>query len=205
VGGSRPGRAGPGRSDGRSRGAAGQDRTFGNAGADTINGVKQAAEFGLVQGGQKLASMLITLSDIHSLGLRAAQGLVLTEAFYWDLNPGTRAFAKRFAERSGGVYPNMVHAGVYGAVTHYLKARAAASHDDGRGIVREMKRLPTDDPLFGAGTVRGDGRATHDLHLFEVKAPAESKGPYDYYKLLRTVPAAEAFRPIEAGGCALVN
>jgi len=178
---------------------------FGNAGSDTINGIKQAAEFGLVQGGQKLASMLITLSDIHSLGLRAAQGLVLTEAFYWDLNESTRAFAKRFAERNGGVYPNMVHAGVYGAVTHYLKARAAAGSDDGKAVVREMKRLPTDDPLFGRGAVRGDGRATHDLYLFEVKAPAESKGPYDYYKLLRTVPATEAFRPLEGSGCTLVN
>ncbi|GJD49711.1 hypothetical protein OPKNFCMD_2444 [Methylobacterium crusticola] len=178
---------------------------FGNAGSDTINGVKQAAEFGLVQGGQKLASMLITLSDIHSLGLKVAQGLVLTEAFYWDLNPGTRGFAKRFAERNNGVYPNMVHAGVYGAVTHYLKARAAAATDDGTAIVRQMKHMATGDPLFGKGEVRGDGRVTHDLYLFEVKAPAESKGPYDYYRLLRTVPAADAFRPLEGGGCALVN
>jgi branched-chain amino acid transport system substrate-binding protein len=178
---------------------------FGNAGSDTINGVKQAAEFGLVQGGQKLASMLITLSDINSLGLKTAQGLVLTEAFYWDLNDGTRGFAKRFAEKNNGVYPNMVHAGVYGAVTHYLKARAAAASDDGKAVVAQMKALKTDDPLFGKGEVREDGRATHDLYLFEVKAPAESKARYDYYKLLRTVPAAEAFRPVNGGGCTLSN
>lgn len=178
---------------------------FGNAGSDTINGVKQAAEFGVVQGGQKLASMLITLSDINSLGLKTAQGLVLTEAFYWDLNEGTRAFAKRFAERNNGVYPNMVHAGVYGSVTHYLKARAALASEDGKAVVGQMKTLKTDDPLFGKGEVRSDGRATHDLYLFEVKTPAESRGPYDFYKPLHTVPAAEAFRPLSGGGCALVN
>jgi branched-chain amino acid transport system substrate-binding protein len=176
---------------------------LGNAGADTINAVKQAAEFGLVQGGQKLASMLITLSDIHSLGLNIAQGLTLTEAFYWDLNDGTRAFAKRFAERNNGVYPNMVHSGVYAAVSHYLKARAEVSMDDGRGVVARMKAIPTADPLFGKGQVRVDGRTTHDL--FEVKKPSESAGGYDYYKLLRTVPATEAFRPLAGGGCSLVN
>jgi branched-chain amino acid transport system substrate-binding protein len=178
---------------------------LGNAGADTINAVKQAAEFGLVQGGQKLASMLITLSDIHSLGLNIAQGLTLTEAFYWDLNDGTRAFAKRFADRNNGVHPNMVHSGVYAAVSHYLKARAEVSMDDGRGVVARMKAIPTADPLFGKGQVRVDGRTTHDLYLFEVKKPSESAGGYDYYKLLRTVPATEAFRPLAGGGCSLVN
>ena len=178
---------------------------FGNAGADTINGVKQAAEFGLVQGGQKLASMLITLSDIHALGLKAAQGLVLTEAFYWDLNDGTRDFGKRFAARNNGVYPNMVHAGVYGAVLHYLKARASAGTDDGKAVVAKMKATKTDDPLFGVGEIRADGRKIHDLYLFEVKAPGESKGTYDLYKLLRTVPAAEAFRPLAGGGCNLAH
>ncbi|WP_374251530.1 ABC transporter substrate-binding protein [Xanthobacter sp.] len=178
---------------------------FGNAGADTINGVKQAAEFGLVQGGQKLASMLITLSDIHALGLKAAQGLVLTEAFYWDLNDGTRDFGRRFAARNNGVYPNMVHAGVYGAVMHYLKARASAGTDDGKAVVEKMKATKTDDPLFGVGEIRADGRKIHDLYLFEVKAPGESKGTYDLYKLLRTVPAAEAFRPLASGGCNLVH
>lgn len=178
---------------------------LGNAGADTINAVKQAAEFGLVQGGQKLASMLITLSDIHSLGLNIAQGLTLTEAFYWDLNDGTRAFAKRFADRNNGVHPNMVHSGVYAAVSHYLKARAEISTDDGRGVVARMKAIPTADPLFGKGQVRVDGRTTHDLYLFEVKKPSESAGRYDYYKLLRTVPATEAFRPLAGGGCSLVN
>lgn len=178
---------------------------FGNAGADTINGIKQAAEFGLVQRGQKLASMLITLSDIHSLGLNTAQGLTLTEAFYWDLNDGTRAFAKRFAGRNSGIYPNMVHAGVYAAVLHYLKARADLRTDDGRAAVERMKAIPTSDPLFGKGKVRADGRTIHDLYLFEVKTPSASKGPYDYYKLLRTVPAAEAFRPVAGAGCGFVK
>jgi branched-chain amino acid transport system substrate-binding protein len=160
-----------------------------------------------VQGGQKIAAMLITLSDIHALGLATAQGLTLTEAFYWDLNDGTRAFAKRFAARNNGVYPNMIHAGVYASVLHYLKARAAMTTggDDGRAVVAQMKAMKTDDPLFGHGEVRQDGRTIHDLYLFEVKTPAESKGPYDVYKLLRTVPAAEAFRPLGGGGCPLVH
>ncbi len=180
---------------------------LGNAGADTINAIKQAAEFGIVKGGQKIASMLITLSDIHALGLATAQGLTLTEAFYWDLNDGTRAFARRFAARNNGVYPNENHAGVYASVLHYLTARAAMEQggDDGRAVVAKMKAIAPGDKLFGHGAVRPDGRAIHDLYLFEVKTPAESRGPYDFYTLLRTVPAAEAFRPLASGGCTLVH
>ncbi len=181
---------------------------LGNAGADTINAIKQASEFGLPQRGQKLASMLFTLSDVHSLGLETAQGLVLTEAFYWDLNDGTRAFAKRFAAANGGKYPNMVHAGVYAGLTHYLKARAAmpaAEAGNGKTVVDKMKAMPASDPLFGPSTVRPDGRVIHDLYLFEVKKPSESKAPYDYYKLLKTVAAAEAFRPLATGNCPLVK
>ena len=180
---------------------------LGNAGADTINAIKQAAEFGL-QPKQKLASMLFTLTDVHSLGLNTAQGLVLTEAFYWDLNDGTRAFTKKFAAANNGKYPNMVHAGVYAGLMHYLKARASmpeAEADNGKAVVDKMKSMPALDALFGKGTVRPDGRVTHDLYLFEVKAPSESKASYDYYKLLQTVPAAEAFRPLTSGGCALVK
>ncbi|MGA7323121.1 MAG: ABC transporter substrate-binding protein [Rhodomicrobium sp.] len=181
---------------------------LGNAGSDTINAIKQASEFGLQQSGQKLVSMLFTLSDVRSLGLNIAQGLVLTEAYYWDLNEGTRAFAKRFAAANNGIYPNMVHAGVYSGLLHYLKARAALGDEDGadgKAAVSKMKSMPAFDPLFGKSEVRADGRATHDLYLFEVKKPSESKGPYDYYKLLKTVPAAEAFRPLAAGGCPLVK
>ncbi len=181
---------------------------LGNAGADTINAIKQASEFGLQERGQKIASMLFTLSDVHSLGLQIAQGLVLTEAFYWDLNDGTRSFAKRFAAANGGKYPNMVHAGVYAGLMHYLKARAALAAGDGengKAVVDKMKAMPASDALFGPSTVRQDGRTLHDLYLFEVKKPSESKAPYDYYKLLRTVPAAEAFRPLADGNCPLVK
>jgi branched-chain amino acid transport system substrate-binding protein len=181
---------------------------LGNAGADTVNAIKQASEFGLQQRGQKLVSMLFTLSDVHSLGLNIAQGLVLTEAFYWDLNEGTRDFAKRFAAVNNGVFPNMVHAGVYSGVLHYLKARAAlsvAEGEDGKAIADKMKSLPAEDSLLGKSTVRRDGRVIHDLYLFEVKKPSESKARYDYYKLLSTVPAAEAFRPMTTGGCPFIK
>ena len=178
---------------------------FGNAGADTINAVKQASEFGIVQGGQKLAAMLIVISDIHALGLKAAHGLVLSEAFYWDLNDKTRSWAERFAKRNNGVYPNSIHAGVYASILHYLKALRQEPSDDGKAVVARMKAMPTDDPLFGKGEIRADGRAIHDLYLFEVKPPNESKRPYDYYKLLRAIPGNEAFRPLSAGGCPLVH
>jgi branched-chain amino acid transport system substrate-binding protein len=176
-----------------------------NAGGDTINSIKQAAEFGITQGGQKLAGLLIFISDVHALGLQTAQGLVLTEAFYWDKDDGTRAFAKRFAERSGGKMPTMVHAGVYASVLHYLKAVDAAKSKDPKLVMAKMKEMPTDDPLFGKGKIRPDGRHVHDMYLFEVKKPEESKGPWDYYKTLATIPADQAFRPLDQGGCPLVK
>jgi branched-chain amino acid transport system substrate-binding protein len=177
-----------------------------NAGGDTINSIKQAAEFGITKGGQKLAGLLVFISDIHSLGLRTAQGLQLTESFYWDLNDQTRGWSKRFAAKHGGRMPTMVHAGVYAAVTHYLKAVAALNADgDGKAVVDKMKALPTDDPLFGKGTIRVDGRKIHPTYLFEVKSPDQTKGPWDYYKLVQTIPANEAFRPLDQGGCPLVK
>jgi branched-chain amino acid transport system substrate-binding protein len=172
-----------------------------NAGGDTTNAIKQASEFGIVKGGQSLAGMLVFLSDIHGLGLEKAQGLIFTETFYWDLNDQTRAWAKRFVAANGGKYPTMVQAGVYSAVTHYLKAIQAAKTDDGTKVIAQMKAMPTDDPLFGKGTIRKDGRKIHPAYLVEVKKPAESKGPYDYYKIRATIPANEAFRPEADGGC----
>ena len=177
-----------------------------NAGGDTINSIKQASEFGITKGGQQLAGLLVFLSDVHGIGLDKAQGLILTETFYWDQNDQTRAFAKRFAAANGNKYPTMVHAGVYAGVLHYLKAVAALKSDaDGAKVVAKMKELPTDDPLFGKGTIRADGRKIHNAYLFEVKKPSESKGPYDYYKTRATIPAAEAFRPLTEGDCPLVK
>jgi len=176
-----------------------------NAGGDTINSIKQASEFGIVKGGQNLAGLLVFLPDVHAVGLDKTQGLLLTETFYWDLNEQTRAWAKRFAAAHGGKYPSSVHAGVYAGVLHYLKAVDAAKTDDGAKVVAKMKELPTDDVLFGKGVVREDGRKIHPAYLFEVKKPSESKGPYDYYKVLATIPANEAFRPLNEGGCALVK
>jgi branched-chain amino acid transport system substrate-binding protein len=176
-----------------------------NAGGDTINSIKQAAEFGIVKGGQSLAGLLVFLSDVHGLGLEKAQGLIFTETWYWDLNDSSRAWAKRFAAANGGKYPTMDHAGVYAVVLHYLKAVDAAKTDDGTKAVAEMKKLPTDDPLFGKGKIRQDGRKIHPAYLFEVKKPSESKGPYDYYKLRATIPADQAFRPEKEGGCPLVK
>src|SRR5690348_10341216 len=176
-----------------------------NAGADTTNSIKQAAEFGIVKGGQSLAGLLVFLSDVHALGLQTAQGLIFTETFYWDLNDGTRAWSKRFAAANGGKYPTMDHAGVYAVILHYLKAVDAAKTDDGTKAVAKMKELPTDDPLFGKGTIRVDGRKIHPSYLFEVKKPSESKYPYDYYKLRATIPADQSFRPLKDGGCDLVK
>ena len=176
-----------------------------NAGGDTTNAIKQASEFGIVKGGQNLAGLLVFLSDIHGLGLDKAQGLIFTETFYWDLNDKTRAWSKRFAALHNGAYPTMVQAGVYSAVLHYLKAVQALKNDDGTKVVAEMKKLPTDDPLFGKGVVRGDGRKMHPAYLVEVKAPSESKGPWDYYKIRATIPADQAFRPLNEGGCPLVK
>jgi branched-chain amino acid transport system substrate-binding protein len=176
-----------------------------NAGGDTINSIKQAAEFGIVKGGQNLAGLLVFLSDVHGLGLDKAQGLILTNTFYWDLNDSTRAWAKKFAAANGNKYPTMVQAGVYAGVLHYLKAVAATKTDDGAKVVAQMKKMPTDDPLFGKGTIRADGRKIHPAYLVEVKKPSESKGPYDYYKVLATIPAEQAFRPLADGGCSLVK
>jgi branched-chain amino acid transport system substrate-binding protein len=176
-----------------------------NAGGDTTNSIKQAAEFGIVKGGQNLAGLLVFLTDVHSLGLPTAQGLILTNTFYWDMNDQTRAFAKRFAPRDKGIHPTMIHAGVYSAVTHYLKAVEALKSDDGTKVIARMKETPTDDPLFGKGTIRADGRKIHPAYLVEVKKPAESKGPWDYYKIRATIPADQAFRPLAEGGCPLVK
>jgi branched-chain amino acid transport system substrate-binding protein len=177
-----------------------------NAGGDTINSIKQAAEFGIVQAGQQLAALLLFLTDVHGLGLETAQGLVFTEAFYWDANEKTRAFAERMVAGNGGIHPTMVQAGVYAGVTHYLKALKDLGDDsDGAAVVAKMKELPTDDPLFGQGKIRADGRKIHDMYLFEVKTPEESTKPWDYYKLRATIPADQAFRPLEEGGCALVQ
>ena len=179
-----------------------------NAGGDTINSIKQAAEFGIVKGGQKLAGLLVFASDVNALGLPTAQGLTLTETWYWDANDNNRAWTKRWqTERAAaGKFPTMVQAGVYAGVMHYLKAVAALkSGADGKAVVTKMKEMPTDDPLFGKGTIRVDGRKIHDAYLMEVKKPAESKHPGDFYNMRATIPAAEAFRPLKEGGCPLVS
>ena len=176
-----------------------------NAGGDTTNSIKGAAEFGIVKGGQNLAGLLVFLTDIHGLGLATAQGLIVTNTFYWDTNDQTRAFAKRFAAVDKGIYPTMVHAGVYASLLHYLKAVEALKSDDGTKVVAKMKEMPTDDPLFGKGTIRVDGRKIHQAYLMEVKKPSESKYPWDYYKVRATIPADQAFRPLADGGCSLVK
>lgn len=178
-----------------------------NAGGDTIKAIKQASEFGIIQGGQKLAGMLLFISDIHSLGLRTAQGLQLTTAFYWDLNDKTRSFGERFAARSNGRYPSMNQAGAYSATLAYLTAVAkVGSPKDGAAVVRAMRDLGTfDDSLFGKTSLREDGRVLHDMMLVQVKTPAESKKPFDYYKIVSTIPADAAFRPLKDGGCPFVK
>lgn len=178
-----------------------------NAGGDLVNAVKQASEFGITQSGQALASLLVFITDIHALGLETAQGLVLTESFYWDRNDESRAFADRFAARMNGAKPTMVQAGVYAGVLHYLKGVEAAGEagKDGGAVVTKMKEIPTSDPLFGEGEVRLDGRKIHDMYLFRVKTPDQSTGPWDYYETVATIPAAEAFRPLADGGCPLVK
>ncbi|WP_398480521.1 ABC transporter substrate-binding protein [Tardiphaga sp.] len=179
-----------------------------NAGGDTINSIKQASEFGIVKGGQKLAGLLMFITDIHSLGLPVANGLNLTETFYWDLNDGTRAFSKRFQDRAKNkAMPTTVQAGVYSSLIHYFKTLDASggnSHD-GIKVVAKMKETPTDDPLFGKGTIQPNGRKLHPAYLFEVKKPEESKGPWDYYKLVATIPADQAFTPLEKSTCPLLK
>jgi branched-chain amino acid transport system substrate-binding protein len=176
-----------------------------NAGGDTTNSIKQAAEFGIVRGGQNLAGLLVFLTDIHALGLPTAQGLIFTETFYWDMNDQSRAFAKTFSAQNKGIHPTMVHAGVYASLLHYFKAVEALKSDDGTKVVAKMKELPTDDPLFGKGTIRADGRKIHPAYLVEVKKPSESKAPWDYYKIRATIPADQAFRPLKDGDCPLVK
>ena len=179
-----------------------------NAGADTVNSIKQAHEFGLTPK-MKLAGLLVFISDVHSMGLPVAQGLVLTDSFYWDLNDRTRKFSERLKPKSPARRPTMVQAGVYSSALHYLKVASAMgvaqAKQDGAATVAQLKATPTDDDAFGAGTIRADGRKLHPSYLWEVKTPAESKGPWDYYKLIATTPADQAFRPIDKGGCALVR
>jgi branched-chain amino acid transport system substrate-binding protein len=176
-----------------------------NAGGDTINSIKQAAEFGIVKGGQKLAGLLVFISDVNSLGLNLAQGLNLTEAFYWDQTDATRAFAKRFAEKFGGKMPTSIQAGFYSATKRYLEAIKEAGTDDADKVMAVLKKDPFDDPVFGKSYIRLDGRNVHDMYLYEVKKPEESKGPWDFYKYIRTIPGDEAFRPISEGDCPLVK
>lgn len=176
-----------------------------NAGGDTVNSIKQAAEFGITQAGQALAGLLVFITDVDALGLADAQGLVLTESFYWDLNDDTRAFAERFAELGNGNMPTMIHAGVYSSVLHYLKAVEATGTTDSDAVMDWMKQNETDDPLFGQGVVRADGRKVHDMYLFRVKSPDESTGRWDYYELVNTIPADVAFRPLEDGNCPMID
>lgn len=176
---------------------------FANAGSDTINSVKQAAEFGLTNG-HVIVAPLVYISDIHSMGLQAAQGLTYVEGFYWDLNDDTRAWSKRFFERRKAM-PTMTHAGVYSAVSHYLKAVKAAGTDDTQAVLAKMRETPVDDFFSRGGVIRKDGRMVHDMLLVQVKTPAESKYPWDYYKVLATIPGDQAFRPIQESECPLAK
>ena len=170
-----------------------------------INAIKQASEFGITQGGQSLAGLLIFSSDVKALGLQAAQGLILTEAFYWDQTDATREFSKRFAAKFNGKMPTMAQAGVYSSILHYLKAVSALKSKDSDKVMAKMKETPIDDALFGKGSIRADGRAIHPMYLYQVKKPSESKSEWDIYKLVATIPAEEAFRPLNAGGCPLIS
>ena len=177
-----------------------------NAGGDTINSIKQGAEFGITAGGQQFAGLLVFVTDVQALGLKTAQGLVLTETWYWDMNDANRAWTKRWQAERQGKFPSMVQAGVYSATLHYLKAVAALkSAADGKAVVNQMKAIPTDDPLFGKGYIRTDGRKIHPAYLFQVKKPEESKYPGDNYTLRATIPAEEAFRPIKDDNCPIVT
>ena len=177
-----------------------------NSGDDATNTMKQAAEFGIGRdGAQKMAGLLVFLTDIRSMGLQVAQGLIVTEAFYWDQNDATRAWSKRFAALAGGRMPTMNHAGVYSSVLAYLRAATAIKTVSGTAVVAKMREAPIDDPLFGPVTIRADGRAVHAMYIYEVKKPSESKGDYDFYNLLATIPADQAFRPLNEGGCNLVH
>jgi branched-chain amino acid transport system substrate-binding protein len=175
-----------------------------DAGGDTTNALKQAAEFGITQGGQKMIALLLEITDVHSLGVKATQGLIVTDAFYWDMNDETRAFSKRFNDKVGHM-PTMIQAGLYSATMHYLKAIDAAGTDDSQKVMAQMRETPVNDFFTRNGKIRIDGRMVHDMYLFEVKKPEESKGEWDLYKLLATVPGDEAFRPLDKGNCPLVK
>jgi branched-chain amino acid transport system substrate-binding protein len=178
-----------------------------NGGTDTINAIKTAGEFGIVAGGQKLVGLVLFINDIHALGLKAANGLMLTTAYYWDMNDKTRAFAERFAKRNNGKVPSMSQAGTYSSTLAYLRAvETVGSAKDGAAVVAAMRAAGAfDDPLFGKTTVRADGRVVHDMYLVEVKKPEESKKPFDYYKIVTTIPAERAFRPLSEGSCPLAK
>ncbi len=175
-----------------------------NAGSDTINSVKQAAQFGVTQGGQKLATLAGFINDVHGLGLKEAQGLTITEATYWDMNDDTRKWSQRFFEKVKAM-PNMLQTGAYSATLHYLKAVAAAGTDETEAVMRKMREIPVNDIFYKNGKIRVDGRMVHDMYLFQVKTPAESKAPWDYYKLVATIPADEAFQPLALSTCPLVK
>lgn len=176
-----------------------------NAGSDTINAIKQAKEFGITQAGQSLAGLLVFISDVHSLGLDTAQGMMLTTGYYWDRDDSSRAFAKRWSEKMKNRMPTMVHAGVYSSVLHYLRSAEKAKTDDGAKVAEQIRTLPIKDFFAVNGKVRADGRMVHDMYLAQVKKPSESKGPWDYYNILRTIPGDEAFKPLADSTCALVK
>jgi branched-chain amino acid transport system substrate-binding protein len=176
-----------------------------NAGGDTINAIKQAAEFGLVSGGQRLAGLLVFLNDIHSLGLKTTQGLTITSAWYWDKDDASRAFGRRFMEKNRGVPPSYTQAGTYSAVAHYLKAIKAIGTDDADKVSAQMRKTKINDFMTKDGWIREDGRIMRDMYLERVKSPEESKYPFDYFKVLATIPADEAYRPLKDGGCPLVK
>ncbi|MBN9306687.1 MAG: ABC transporter permease [Devosia sp. 67-54] len=187
----------------QAQGSGAQIIGLANAGGDTVNTVKQAAEFGITKGGQSLAALLVFITDVHAMGLETAQGLLVTSAFYWDRDDGTRAFAKAFAAKNNGKMPTMVQAGVYASVLDYLKAVDATKGKDSKAVLDWMKANPTDDPLFGKGSILANGRVLHDMYLYQVKSPAESKGAWDYFKLVDTIPAKDAFQTVEQSGCTL--
>jgi branched-chain amino acid transport system substrate-binding protein len=192
----------------RAQGSRAQVVAIANAGNDTINTVKQAAEFGLARRGQRVVGMVMTITDVHALGLEAAQGLFFAESFYWDLNDRTRALSARLQPKIGDKRLNMLQAGCYGGITHWLKAAAAmdpAARNSGRAVAERMKAMPTDDDAFGTGSIRQDGRKLHPAHLLQVKAPGETRGPWDYARIATSLRGDEAFRPLNAGNCALVT
>ena len=176
-----------------------------NGGTDTITAIKQAGEFGLTRQGQRLIGFFVNITDVKALGLQTAQGVVAVDAWYWDQNEETRTFARRFAERHRGAMPTQYQVGVYSGVRHWLKAIEAAGTDEGLAVAAKMRELPVNDVFAKGGRVRADGRHVHDVNLIEVKRPEESKGPWDLYRIIATIPGEQAFRPLQEGGCALVR